>query len=397
MDKKLKLSQNVSKPLKTDKGGNDTPIISERPENGSRDELGAIEIKHKWEINPFTFKKLEQLPLNPAFPYFGGKRRIGGLMWEFFGNDILNYVEPFGGTLSVLLARPYPYWKKGYETVNERNPFIVNFYRAVQHDPEQVAYWADQPTFEVNLHATHQWLVNGLDLAQINEIMINDLNWFDPQIAGLWVWGISQWIGNGWCAIDIDNLENQQELAKQIPHMTDRRGVVSISHKLPLLTSKMGIESIARDYWGNSNLERAALMEYFERLNARLRGVRIICGDWKRVVTPAVTHQIGPTAVFLDPPYITGSHWYNDRKTNVAIEVLEWCKLNWENPKLKIAFCGYKGDLPIPENWRVHRWKAPKGYQNSQNNKGNYRECIWLSPACNQVGDNTQQMSLFDL
>ena len=47
------------------------------------------------------------------FPYFGGKSRIAHLVWERFG-DVPNYVEPFAGSLAVLLGRPMvnlPIWE----------------------------------------------------------------------------------------------------------------------------------------------------------------------------------------------------------------------------------------------------------------------------------------------
>jgi len=45
-------------------------------------------------------------PLKAPFPWFGGKSRAAALVWERFGN-VRNYVEPFAGSLAVLLARPH--------------------------------------------------------------------------------------------------------------------------------------------------------------------------------------------------------------------------------------------------------------------------------------------------
>ena len=41
--------------------------------------------------------------LKAPFPWFGGKSKVAGLVWERFG-DVANYVEPFAGSLAVLLA-----------------------------------------------------------------------------------------------------------------------------------------------------------------------------------------------------------------------------------------------------------------------------------------------------
>jgi hypothetical protein len=45
--------------------------------------------------------------LRAPFPYFGGKSRAAHLVWAAFG-DVPNYVEPFAGSLAVLLGRPTP-------------------------------------------------------------------------------------------------------------------------------------------------------------------------------------------------------------------------------------------------------------------------------------------------
>ena len=74
--------------------------------------------------------------LQAPFPWFGGKSRVGPLVWERFG-DVANYVEPFAGSLAVLLARPVGW--EGSETVNDKDGFVANFWRALQADPDGVA------------------------------------------------------------------------------------------------------------------------------------------------------------------------------------------------------------------------------------------------------------------
>lgn len=44
--------------------------------------------------------------LRAPFPWFGGKSRAAPLVWSALG-DVANYVEPFAGSLAVLLARPH--------------------------------------------------------------------------------------------------------------------------------------------------------------------------------------------------------------------------------------------------------------------------------------------------
>ncbi len=74
------------------------------------------------------------------FPWFGGKRRVAPEVWARFG-QVSNYVEPFFGSGAVLLGRPQPF--AGTETVNDKDGFLANFWRALAADPDQVAHFAD--------------------------------------------------------------------------------------------------------------------------------------------------------------------------------------------------------------------------------------------------------------
>lgn len=65
-------------------------------------------------------------PLRAPFPWYGGKFLAAPLVWRAFGN-VPNYVEPFAGSLAVLLARPHP---GKVETANDKDGLIANFWRA---------------------------------------------------------------------------------------------------------------------------------------------------------------------------------------------------------------------------------------------------------------------------
>lgn len=75
--------------------------------------------------------------LKAPFPWFGGKTRAASLIWERFGN-VPNYVEPFAGSMATLLQRPHA---PGVETINDRDTYVANFWRTLEHDPEAVAYY----------------------------------------------------------------------------------------------------------------------------------------------------------------------------------------------------------------------------------------------------------------
>lgn len=89
--------------------------------------------------------------LKAPFPWFGGKSRVAPLVWDHFG-DVANYVEPFFGSGAVLLGRPT---EAGIETINDLDCMVANFWRALQHDPESVAFHADWPVNEADQHARH--------------------------------------------------------------------------------------------------------------------------------------------------------------------------------------------------------------------------------------------------
>src|SRR5690606_37692330 len=113
--------------------------------------------------------------LRAPFPWFGGKSRAASLIWARFG-DVPNYVEPFAGSLAVLLARPHP---PRVETVNDRDAYLVNFWRAVQADPDAVWAYADYPVSEADLHARHIWL---LEQVEFRERMLTDPHFYDVKI-----------------------------------------------------------------------------------------------------------------------------------------------------------------------------------------------------------------------
>lgn len=138
--------------------------------------------------------------MKAPFVWFGGKRRVAHHVWAALG-DCDNYVEPFAGSLAVLLERPHDLHDgtRRAETVNDADGMIANFWRALAHDPEAVAYHCDYPVNETDLLARHLWLVN-TGRSRLLEGMEADPEFYDAQVAGWWVWGINAWIGSGWCS-----------------------------------------------------------------------------------------------------------------------------------------------------------------------------------------------------
>ena len=326
--------------------------------------------------------------LSGPFPWFGGKSRAAGLIWPRFG-DVANYVEPFAGSLAVLLARPH---EPRAETVNDIDCYLANFWRALAANPAEVARWADYPINEADLHARHQWLVNRVEF---REQMRADPEFCDFQIAGWWVWGLCMWIGGGWCTAKAqdDGYENGVHKWRKRPNLkrggngVHRRG---LPQQLPMLGGDGSGSGRGIFRWGVDG----QLLEWFELLAQRLRRVRVCCGDWSRVLTKTPTTHIGVTGVMLDPPYGAGAgrdeDIYAHDDLDVAEAVRQWAIENGPNPQLRIALCGYEGEHAMPKDWECVAWKAQGGYGNQSDKSGKTnagRERIWFSPYCLRPSD----------
>ena len=308
------------------------------------------------------------------FPYFGGKRRAVDVVWPRFG-EVDNYVEPFCGSLAMLLGAPEG---KRIETVNDVNGYIVNFWRAVQFDPESVATWADWPVTEIDLEARHGWLVNRSERLRW---ALADPNYYDAKIAGWWVWGANAWIGTGWCLGKGPWMSNGAEIrdSRKLPHVGDAgRG---INRKLPHVGDAGRGTNRKLPHVGDAG-RGAFILSWFQELQTRIRDVRIICGDWSRIVTPVVTTRNGTTAVFLDPPYDNVSSGMYAQEMSVSAEVWKWCESNGADEKMRIALCGYDGDHDLPGWTKIEGKATTGGYGNSAGNQNHKRETIWLSPHC---------------
>jgi DNA adenine methylase len=311
--------------------------------------------------------------LKAPMPWFGGKSRVAKAIWERFGNT-QNFVDPFCGSLSVLLSRPTP---PGAETVNDANGFLTCFWRAVRDDPAAVAHWADYPVSEVDLHARHRWLL--AQAAALKERMLADPDYFDAKIAGWWVWGACCWIGSGWCVAP----------HAKLPHLGDA-GMGEPVGLPPLKRPQLGRGGCGVHRWFQDQGGPTAgetLTRYLASLAERLRRVRICCGDWTRVLGPSPTTKHGLTAVLLDPPYGADrtADLYAEDSADVAGAVREWALAHGDDPLLRIALCGYEDEHRMPRSWEVLRWKAPGGYGNQGNGTGRAnakRETLWFSPHC---------------
>ena len=349
------------------------------------------------------------------FPYFGGKADAAPAVWSALG-DPDHYVEPFAGSLAVLLRRPHEANRTYYsETVNDLDGLLVNAWRSMQLSPRETADAASWPVSEADLHARHVAILKWHKERDLERLM-GDPKWHDPVIGGWWMWGLCCWIGSGWCSGEgpwwVDEAGRFVKVGKpgvnrKRPHLSnDGQGVnrpqlrdPGVSRQRPHLSSDgQGVNrpqlrdpgvSRKRPHLGDDGqgvnrpqlrdpgvsdgrefhpMTMPELRRWFEFLSARLRHVRILNGDWKRAVTGGASktlpvRQGGVCGIFLDPPYADtagrAAVYGQTEDFAVAHAVREWALKAGSDPQYRIVMAGYDGehgDEFERAGWRTVEW-----------------------------------------
>ena len=347
--------------------------------------------------------------LAAPFPYFGGKRRAAPLVWQALG-DPSGYVEPFGGSAAVLLARPQVKGRR-VETINDADGWLINAWRAIQQDASAVAAHAWGPVSEIDYHARLAWLQERRT-PELVSWLEGDPEVHDVKSAAWWLYvmacGIGDPFGAGpWRVVD-GHLRELPHLSdagrgvnRELPHLGNAgRGV---NRELPHLSDagQGAPEDATRARASTApcptSATQARLAAYLTSLAHRLERVRITCGDWRRVLTPAVTRAgtggDGSRAIFLDPPYATSGDLYAAGDGTVAADVREWC-LNGAASGLRVVLAGYddEHDALLGHGWTVIEGRSGSGAGYSTRADNGRRERLWLSPECHPPG----QPTLFD-
>lgn len=293
-------------------------------------------------------------------PYTGSKARIAAEVWAHVGARCRVVVDPFMGGGSLLLSRPREQILPGYiEVVGDLDHFVINFWRALRGHPDALADHVDYPVSEDDLTARHWWLMeHGRQrLSQI--AWEHDPYACDIEIAAWWCWGISAWIGGGWCA--------------DTPKWRRR--------------PKVTLNGVNR---------RVELAPWFGELATRLRHVQMWHRDWRECLVDSLLNDRngGDACVLLDPPY----NWKHRHQrpnsplyavdTNPAAEVLQWCRDNDHRSKLKIVAFGLEGDgteTLEQRGWTKLNWSA-RGMSNqghdTPNKQRRHMEIVMFSPTC---------------
>ena len=331
------------------------------------------------------------------FPWYGGKRRRADEMWARFGKP-KRYLEPFGGSIACLLHRPLSSFSRssdpGIEIVTDINGGIANFYRAVKTDPEKVIHYAAYPTIHQDLTARHKWLIKWL--SKKSHKLSEDPEFYNAKAAGWWVWGISIWIGAGWCNTST-RIPNQQQLNGRAPRVDPKntgqgvsmqRKSVDIIPAIDVRNGGMGISQQQR-----STQKGFTVAEWIEAISVRLHRVIVLNRSWTSCTSPSIlgdtpsNPQSDEIAILLDPPYSTEdrtSVYANNDNGNLAKDAYEWAIENGE--RYRIAYCGYSDDFPVPDGWEFVDNTLPEEQRKFKRGKKQIRlDRIMYSPACRSI------------
>jgi DNA adenine methylase len=186
-------------------------------------------------------------------------------------------------------------------------------------------------------------------------------------------------------------------VTRQLPHLgDDGRGVQHAKLREPGV-SWLATPGVSPEDYHPMTMPR--LRTWFAALSARLRHVRIVNGDWTRVLTPAVVETLpvrlgdGVAGVFLDPPYADTAGrngLYTHDSFTVAHTVREWALAHGDRRNYRIVmagFAGEHGEAFTQAGWREVEWfragflrggmkqLAAGGHQQ-------HRERLWCSPHC---------------
>ena len=378
--------------------------------------------------------------LTAPFPYYGSKRRLASQIWERLGNPVV-YVEPCAGSIAALLARPGGAGPR--EIVSDTDGLLCNAWRGIQFDPDLTAHHATWPTIHQDLTARHKFLKQWR-IEKAPELS-NDPRYFDAEMAGWWLWGISLWIGGGWGYVEsnqrphvekrgggegvsaqrktmpdvdqrphIGNKGGGSGISAQrktmpkhpdkIPHVTDKGGGQGVSaqrlngpgrDQIPHVAGRVGGQGISAQ-----RTTRPDLLQWFRALQERLQAVVVLNRSWESALTPTLLQQTasGPKSsvgILLDPPYTTvdrsSSLYHSDAdetSDDVAAQTWAWALENGD--RFRIAYCCHEGDIEVPAGWDCVT-SAFSGIKDPD--RRHRQDMIMFSPACHPK----RQAGLFDV
>jgi len=294
--------------------------------------------------------------MRQLFWYIGGKYRIAPEINRRFG-EIKTRIDAFTGSSSWILASE----PVKYEIVNDLDGHVVNYLRAVKYAPDEVAKHLDFPRAELELIAYHHYARDRLP--ELIARLGGDPEYCDPVLAARWAYVMAykrdpSLTKPGRWRVRDGRLEYGSDDGRIRGSMT------SSSRLLAHLVSERRVA------------------EYVAAISERLRSVHILWNDFEVVVEKARHPELGIVGILLDPPYphrLRGNLYYDTDDAAVWHRAARWAAANGDNPKLRIAVCGYgdaESDALFPQNWTRFFWRRSGIGRNKE------LECVWFSPHC---------------
>lgn len=101
--------------------------------------------------------------MQPAFSYYGGKCRMAKEILKLTPNHV-TYVEPFCGSAAVLFKKNYIEPSSKYqEVINDSNGYLINFYRQLRNNGDQLIEKLEQTLYSKAEHELAIKIAKNLD------------------------------------------------------------------------------------------------------------------------------------------------------------------------------------------------------------------------------------------
>lgn len=204
--------------------------------------------------------------MKSAFPYIGGKTRLARWVIDHLPEHT-TYVEPFGGSASVLLNKP----RSDVEIFNDKDSDVVTFFRVARERPDELAEWCRYTPFSEQLH--DEWA---------DEFFSGERPADDVEHAGKWLFlRYSQYAGK---------VSRKSGFKRESP----------------------------RDEKGSRNARNwVNVPERVEYVAERFRGVSVVHEDYQAVVE---RYDSPETVFYVDPPYYQKEDLYRESADHAALE-----------------------------------------------------------------------------
>lgn len=203
-----------------------------------------------------------EMNLNPVIKWAGGKRQLLDKIIERLPNNFNDYYEPFLGGGAVLFGLS-PLLKNKKIVVNDINSQLINLYKVLKKDPDQLISQLDELDKKHNeSNNQKEFYLSMRD--RYNEMIKNAENFSDIDVAAQMVY-INKHCFNGLYRVNSKGLFNVPFNNKETGSSFNKENIIAVS-------------------------------EFF---NAKEGSIKILNGDFEESVKDATKKDF----VFLDSPY----------------------------------------------------------------------------------------------